>query len=46
MLGEEINCLGYPGIGGSRSIYGITLTRGIAAGFIARAACSSSRLTR
>ncbi|CAG0980301.1 Putative serine protease HhoA [Planctomycetaceae bacterium] len=36
MLGEEINCLGYPGIGGSRSIYGITLTRGIAAGFIDR----------
>ena len=36
MLGEEINCLGYPGIGGSRSVYGITLTRGIAAGFIDR----------
>lgn len=36
MLGEELNCLGYPGIGGSRSIYGITLTRGIVAGFIER----------
>lgn len=36
MLGEEVNCLGYPGIGGSRSIYGITLTRGIVAGFIER----------
>lgn len=36
MLGEEMNCLGYPGIGGSRSIYGITLTRGIVAGFIER----------
>ncbi len=36
MLGEELNCLGYPGIGGSRSIYGLTLTRGIVAGFIER----------
>jgi S1-C subfamily serine protease len=36
MLGEEVNCLGYPGIGGSRSIYGITLTRGYVSGFIER----------
>lgn len=36
MLDDEIRCLGYPGIGGSRSIYGITLSRGIVAGFLER----------
>ena len=32
-LGDEIRCLGYPAIGGSRSLNGITLTRGVVSGF-------------
>lgn len=32
-LGANIRCLGYPAIGGSRSVTSITLTRGIVSGF-------------
>ena len=35
-LDEDLRCLGYPGIGGPRSIYGITVSRGIVSGFIER----------
>ena len=32
-LGDEIRCLGYPAIGGNRSLTSITLTRGVVSGF-------------
>lgn len=32
-LGANLRCLGYPAIGGSRSVNSITLTRGIVSGF-------------
>ena len=33
-LGDEIRSLGYPAIGGSRSLTSITLTRGVVSGFL------------